>query len=143
MKSLSILTAACLAASAADVALTWDPSPSPGVTNYIIYAATNAFIFTNRTVAIGTNMVTLNDVLSGYVAKVSVGNKTAVVLEDIRPGRWWLCATAVASAVESGPSDILQLEVAEPPRNLRTLEIQVSASLTNWSTLGYFKLRID
>ncbi len=107
--------------AAQSVKLAWDASPSPGVTNYVIYAATNA-------------LATLTN--------ISVGTNLTATVENLSPGTWRFYATAQAGGVESAPSNLLLVDVPRPPANLRTIVVQYSYTLTNWADLGFFRLRV-
>lgn len=122
---ITLLTAASL--KAADVRLGWNPSPTPGVTNYTLYASTNALSATN---------------LQSATVKVNVGTNITVTLTDIAPGLWWLTVTAGKDGIISDPSNILLVDVPSAPINLRTVLVQASINLTNWVDVGFFKLKL-
>lgn len=120
-----LLPAACLGQS---LTLGWDPSSSPGVTNYVIYATTNSFNYYQR---------------SNAVVKIGVGTNLTAQITDIRPGRYWFTATAIGSGIESSNSNVLILDVPKPPANLFTIQLQYLFSLTNNEAkdLGFFKIK--
>jgi len=100
------------------VKLTWNASPSVGVTNYVLHGGTNDFVLV--TVSCGTNLV--------------------CTLTNIVAGQWRFYCTAQKDGVESGPSNILLFEVPRAPENLRTIAVQYSFTLgTNWHDALYFK----
>jgi len=117
-------------ARAVGVRLVWDPSPSPLVTNYCLYCATNGLLGASLTNAVTT---------------VNVGTNLTVTLNNIAAGDYQFAVTAWATGVESGPSNVLPVEIARPPANLQTLVLQVNGTLsgTNWQTAGFFRLQIN
>lgn len=128
MKFLPLLFLLCGPVFAGEVQLAWDASPSPGITNYILYAHTNALTKTN---------------LSTAVVKVSAGTNTTASLDNLATGTWWLTVTASKGGVQSDPSNILIIDVPQPPAQMRSVVIQYSATLTNgFNDLGFFRLRI-
>ena len=112
---------------AQSVRLGWDASTSAGVTNYVLYAHTNTLASTN---------------LAAAVVRQKVGTNLTATIEDIKPGRWWFAATAVGGGVESQPSNILIVDVPQPPPNMRTIVVQYSGTLTNFYDVGFFRLRL-
>lgn len=122
MKTIAaVLLASVAGVGAADVRLTWNPSPSPGITNYAVYC---------KLASPATNFV------------VNVGTNLTCTLADLKPGIWTFYATAGKDGIESPPSNLLTVEMAQPPEGMRTLVVQYSATLTNWQDVGFFKLRV-
>lgn len=117
-----------VSAHAANLQISWDASPTPGVTNYTLYAHTNTLTATN---------------LAGAVVKVNVGTNLSVAVLGLPSGQWKFVVTATKSGLESDPSVTLPVEVPVPPPNLRTVIIEWSTNLTNWTDLGFFKLKIQ
>lgn len=132
---------------ATDIQLAWDASPTSNVT-YIIYGTTNMMSSTN---------------LHSSQIKLDVGTNQTVLIRDMKPAMWTFAATAaratvntnfqtlilgqptlITNTIESDPSNFLMLEMPQPPANMRTLVIQVNATLvgTNWFDAGFFKLKI-
>ena len=128
MKTLtcSILFAA-LAVHAAELKLAWDESPTTGVTNYVLYASTNALNASN---------------LQTAAVRLNVGTNLTATVEDIQPGQWSFAATAQKMGVESAPSNILLVDVPTPPARMRTVVVQYSGTLTNFYDVGFFRLRL-
>lgn len=125
-----LLCAFALSLPAAQLKLAWDPSPSPGVTNYVLYVSTNAITVTNA---------------QPVAARISVGTNLTSAVEFLRAGRWHFAATAQAEGVESEYSNELIVQVPEPATNLRTLVIEYTLDLTgstNWSQLGFLRLKL-
>lgn len=124
------LFAASLAPLGGNVKLAFDPSTTPGVTNYVLYASTNALTATN---------------LATAVTNISLGTNLSVRVDGLRPGKWWFATTAVKDGVESVASNILPLEVPQSPAVMRSLAIQYNATLTgtNWQDAGWFRLKIE
>ena len=120
---LAILFAVALAATAGSVRLEWDPSPSPGVTNYVIKAGTNS-VQTG-----GTNWLA-----------VSTGTNRTVRIEALAAGRWFFHAVAVADGVESDPSNEVQVEFPAPPANARTVAVESIPSLSATNRIELFRL---
>jgi len=130
IKALSVVAAwwLCATAMGQSVNLAWDASTSPGVTNYVIYATTNALTDTNA---------------SSALVKVPVGTNLTAKVFDLSPGMWWFGAKAVAGGAESKLSNVVAVEVPKPPAQMRTIAVQYSYTLTNFYDLGFFKLRIE
>jgi hypothetical protein len=119
----------CLAAwagHAQSIPLGWDKSPSPGVTNYVLYASTNA---------------PLN--VANAVTRICVGTNLTATVQDLQPDAKWLFAvTAQVGGLESDFSNVLTVQVPTAPKNMRTVILQYSNTLTNWQDVGFFKLRL-
>ena len=78
---------------AADVSLAWDPSVSPGVTNYRIYRGNSS---------------------KSYSAYDHLGNVTAHTVTGLAPGTWYFAATALdAEGNESDYSNEVSAVIAE------------------------------
>ena len=121
-----VLLLLCLSASAADVPLAWNASPTTGSSN-ILWASTNAITQSN---------------LTNSTVRLNVGtNLTATVL-DLQPGQWWFTVTAVKSGIVSDLSNVLAVEVPQPAPNFRTVIIQWGPTVTNFTDTGFFRLRI-
>lgn len=116
-----LLLRSCGFAPAADLHLAWDASPTPGVTNYTVYAATNAL---------------------APMAQINVGTNLTADISTLPTGQWRFYITATKDGLESDPSASVLVEVPEPPANLRIVIVQYSATLTNWQDVGVFKLRL-
>lgn len=127
MRLLFCFLLIALTASAQNIRLGWDASPSAAVTNYVLYAATNALTTTN---------------LASALVKQPVGTNLTATIEDLKPGRWWFAATCQAEGVESGPSNVLLVDVPQPPAAMRTIVVQYSGTLTNFYDVGFFRLRL-
>jgi hypothetical protein len=114
-------TVTALAADPGDVSLSWNPSPTPGVTNYTLYAKTSA-----------TNIA------------VNTGTICTATLRDIKAGIYTFTATAWKDGTQSVPCIPLVVEIAEPPVGLRTVVVAGAPILssTNWVDMGFFKLKI-
>lgn len=124
---IALAAAAASPALASEVNLAWDPSETPGITNYVLYAHTNALVMTN---------------LSTASVRVPVGTNLTATCVWLKPGRYWFTVTAMRDGVESDPSNVVTVEAPEPPENMRTLVIQYSGTISNWTDVGFFKLRI-
>lgn len=124
---LLLLFAGLLSASAADIQLAWDESPTTGVTNYVLYASTNALNASN---------------LQTAAVRLNVGTNLTATVEDIQPGQWSFAATAQKMGVESAPSNILLVDVPTPPARMRTVIVQYSGTLTNFYDVGFFRLKL-
>ena len=122
MKKLLALALSVTAAIAADINLKWNPSPSPGITNYALYASTAS-----------TNLI------------INVGTNLTASLVDVKPGIWTFYVTAGKDGLQSPPCTPLTVEMAQPPENLRTIIVQGAPIITatNWQDLGVFKLKIQ
>jgi hypothetical protein len=117
---------------AATVKLAWDPSPSPGVAGYNLYAHTNSL-------AAGTN-------LSAALVRVQTTNLTVSVQFTNAQPRWYFVATAVSTnGLESVPSPELIVESPAPPSNTRTLAVEYIPTITgtNWTDVGFFRIRLN
>lgn len=117
------------AALAGDLHLTWDASPSTNVTGYAVYATTNSLTDTNLATAL----------------RFDAGTNLNIVISDLKTGTWSFGATAyTASRGESLLSNIVIVQIPEPPKVMRTLIPQWSATLTNdFTDMGFFKIRIE
>jgi hypothetical protein len=121
MKAAILLCAfAALTSMASDIQLAWDASPDLGVTGYVIYARTN----------------------SSTAIRINVGTNLTAKVESLAPGRWTFSAAALTAITESGPSNLLIVDVPEPPPNMRTVVVQYSGTLTNFYDVGFFRLRL-
>jgi hypothetical protein len=123
----ALLLLLCLTASGQTVRLAWDPAPTVGITNYTLYASTNALSATN---------------LLAATTNIPCGTNLTGTVSEIVAGRWWFAATAWKDGIESLPSNVLQVEVPRPPANMRTVVVQYSGTLTNFYDVGFFKLRL-
>ena len=113
---------------AADIPLTWDPSPSDGVTNYWIYASPEPFTNSNRTNA---------------PVRVPVGTNTVATLEEVQAGKIYIAASAENSfGMESYLSNMIVLEVPAAPGDMRTVILQESATLKVWSDVLFLRLKV-
>lgn len=114
---------------AGSVNLAWDASATSGVTNYLLYASTNALTATNLAsapvkVACGTN---LNVTITGLAA----------------PLTWQFAVTAVKGGVQSDPSNVVIAQVPLTPANARVVAVQyLELDTTNATDVGFFRLRI-
>jgi hypothetical protein len=126
---LIALFSATLSACSAEINLLWDASETPGVTNYTLYAHTNAITQADYRTA---------------VVRVNSGTNLATRLQGLAVGKWWFCATAVKDNVESDISNVLLVEAPKAPGQMRVLAIQYTHTLTNeWTDVGFFKLKIQ
>lgn len=128
--AIPLFTLIFLAATAfaADLHLAWDAPPAP-VAGFKLYISTNEL----SDATLGTNTLSLD-----------VGTNLTVTLTNLPVGKYWLAASDYDSnGVESTLSNVLQVEVPEPPNNLRTLVLQASFDLTstNWQDLGFLRLK--
>jgi hypothetical protein len=120
--------ALAVSAGASRFGLGWNASPTPGV-SYMLYAHTNLLTATNLTEA---------------VRRIDVGTNLTVIVEDIAPGRWWFTVTAVSAVgLESAPVPSLLLDVPAMEGQMRLLIIQHGATITNFTDIGVFRLRIE
>lgn len=113
----SILILAALSAEASYLRLAWDASVTDGC-DYRLYAQS------------GTNIV-----------RVETGTNLTASLEDITPGFWSFWATAIKDKVESDPSNVLTVEVPQPPLGMRTLVVDHATTITNWTE--FFRVRFQ
>lgn len=65
---------------ASNVDLMWDASPTPGITNYVLYASTNALSATNLPTA---------------TVRLNVGTNLTAKVENIKAGQWSFAVTAM------------------------------------------------
>jgi hypothetical protein len=130
--ALALLLLFTTRALAADVPLLWTASPSPEVTGYVLYASTNQITTTN---------------FHSATVRVPLTNTVTATLGAIMPGTWWFTVTAVTGTMEHGlesdPSNILVATVAKPPANLRTMILEYSNTLTNWTESGFFRVKVS
>lgn len=129
MKTIAafVLLLAPLLGRASDVHLAWDPSPSgSNVTNYLILAHTNS------SVGMRTNSV-----------RVNAGTNTSALVEGMAGGMtWYFVCVAQAGGLTSDNSNMVIAQTPLPPPNMRTVVVQYVATLTNFSDVGFFRLRI-
>ena len=118
---------AALTSMASDAKLAWDASLTTGVTNYVLYASTNILSATNLTSA---------------TVRLNVGTNLTATVEGIQTGQWSFAATAMKDGIESDPSNILIVDVPQPPARMRTVVVQYSGTLTNFYDVGFFRLRL-
>lgn len=111
-------------ASAADIKFAWDASPSPGITNYQLYASTNGIPSTN------------------YVAQLNAGTNLTCSVQDLKQGKWYFAVLAMKDGISSDFSNIVIVEVPYASGSFRTVVLQFSGTLTNFYDVGFFKLRI-
>lgn len=129
---LLLTTSLALGQTPGQVKLAWDPSPSPGIAGYTLYAHTNSL-------ASGTN-------LASALVKVQTTNLTVTVQFTNLPARLYFVATATSTnGLESVPSNELVVEVPPAPPNLRTVALQFNATVTgtNWVDAGFFRVRFE
>lgn len=92
---------------AADVKLGWDAPDTSGITNYVIYAHTNSLIATNLSLA---------------TMKTNTGTNLSVTV-SVPSGSWFFAATATSTnGIETGPSNILFVDIPKPPERLRIIK---------------------
>lgn len=116
-------------AAAADLTLAWDASATPGCT-YLLYAHTNAVGITNLTA-------------TGTAVRVNAGTNLSAQVEGLTgPARWYFVATANLGGIQSDPSNMLIVDVPAAAKNMRTIAVQYSVTVTNFSDVGFFRLRI-
>lgn len=123
---IAFLSALPILAHASEIKLAWSPSPTTGITNYVLNASSLN----------GTNIVNS--------AFINVGtNLTAIV--DVSPGRWQFAAFAEKDGVRSDPSNTLTVEVPQSPSTLRTIIVEATANLTstNWTQIGLMRVRLE
>ncbi len=107
----------------ADTGLAFDPSPTSGVTNYVMYSAVGTAPLGNP---------------------VNLGTNTALTFTFTTNGIFRFAFTAMKGGLESDLSSILTLDVPKPPANLRTVVLQVNANLSSgaWTNIGFFRVQI-
>ena len=108
----------CASLHAGTVTLTFTPSPTEGVTNYVLVAKQ------------GTNTVRANLGLS-YTNTVNYTNDAKFTVLAEKEGAF------------SDPSNELSIALVQPSGNL-TVTVEQSANITstNWQTVGFFRLKI-
>lgn len=121
------LLASALSARAQNLTLAWSPSPSDGVTNYVLYAHTNTLTSTN---------------LSTAAVKINVSTNLTAAVSDLVQGLWYFGVTAQTTNAQSVPSNIVLAQVPAPPSNMRTIVLQYSGTVSNFIDTGYFKLKL-
>jgi len=87
--ALMLLAGVCLGA---DVRLAWDASPTEGITNYVLFAHTNAITQASYTNA---------------VVRLNVGTNLTCTVEDPVPARWWFTVVAQKDGLESDISNVI------------------------------------
>jgi hypothetical protein len=128
--ALPFLILALSATAQASSGLTWPSSPTPGVTNYVIYIATNSF--------------TASTIHSQTFTNFSLGTNTAVSFAFTQPQSYWFAFTAVAGGVESAPSPVSTIVVPQGITNVYSVAVQAAYMLptTNWTTIGQIYLQL-
>lgn len=109
-----------------EIKLAWDASPTPGVTNYMLVAHTNATAVTNYSMA---------------TVRVNLGTNLTATITDLAVGQWHLFVTAGKGGLVSDPSNVLVVEMPRPPANLRTVTVQYGASLESMTNNLFLKLK--
>lgn len=110
------------AACAAILSLSWTPSTTSNV-SYAVYAGTNSVMPALRVFS-ATNRVRL---------------------DFDAAGTWFFWATGVAtSGIESDPSNVLRVEIPQPPTDLHPVAVEYAFDLTttNWQQAGTVFLRL-
>lgn len=114
------LLSSALCASASEVTLAWDASPTPGCT-YVLYATTDGTLTK-------TNM-------SQSKVIVDCGTNLTVKASGMTtPGTWRFGVTAKIGGVQSDLSNILILTVPDLPQNFRTVALQYAGTLDGLGT---------
>lgn len=124
MKRLAAIFILGSVAHATDVRLVWNASTTPGVTNYVLYASTNALTF------------------QSFNVRTNAGINLIATVQTLRAGQWQFGVTATKDGLESGMSEVLNVEIPKTPGPIRTVIVQWSTNLTNRQDVGFFKLRI-
>lgn len=107
-----------LTARAGEVTLAWQPSLTPGVTNYILVGVQGT---NTASVSVGTNLM----------ATVSVTGITKFV------------SYAVKGGVRADPSNEVTVEVPLASSGMRVvIEHSMDLSRTNWRQVGFFRLLV-
>ena len=101
MRTAALILALVFQCAGADVKLAWNPSLTPGVTNYVLYASTNALT------------------LQSYTVRTNVGTNLVATVQTLRAGQWQFGATAMKDLVESDMSPVLPVEIPTPPTGIR------------------------
>lgn len=115
-----------MSATAGEVRLAWDASATTNVTNYLILA------HTNNSVGMRTNSV-----------RVNAGTNTTALVEGMKDGTtWYFVCVAQAGGLTSENSNMVIAQTPLPPASMRTVAVQYGATLTNFSDVGFFRLRI-
>jgi len=105
MKKFLVILLICLSslglysANAGDVKIAWTPSPSTGVTNYIVYASTNSINSSN---------------VSSAQIQILAGPVVAHTLTNLTVGKWYITVTAVADDSESDISNVVTATIPAP-----------------------------
>lgn len=118
-----------LSLRAGSVSLAWDASTTAGVTNYFLYASTNALTATN---------------LASAPVKVACGTNLTVTITGLAaPLTWQFAVTAVKGGVQSDLSNVVIAQVPLTPANARVVAVQyLELDTTNATDVGFFRLRI-
>ena len=125
---LKLLCLLPLTVSAGSINLAWDASTSATVTNYVLYAFTNAPAPT---------------VVTNWTVRIEVGTNLTCRISDLQAGQWWFQAMAMAGhRIESLPRNTVTAEVPVPPPNMRPVVLQYSGTLSNFVDAVFFKLRL-
>lgn len=101
MKILASVFAFVAASHAADIRLAWNPSTTPGVTNYVLYASTNSLNF------------------QSFNVRTNAGTNLIATVQTLRAGQWQFAVTAQKDGAESDMSTILPVEIPMPPTGVR------------------------
>ena len=124
-----------------DVQFAWDASEGNPtnlvVTNYVLYVHTNNLFVVDR---------------SESVYKINAGTNLTALAKNLLPALTWYAAVSAqatyepwsnnATVLESELSNIILIAVPNPPTNNRVV-IEYSMNLTNFTDMGYFRLRIE
>jgi len=126
-KLLIIVPLMALVANATDITLAWNPSPTVGVTNNVLYANTNIVTSSNRTNAL---------------VRLDVGTNSTAVVQNLTNRIWYFATAAMKNGIESEVSGNTTIEVPAPPSNMRTIVVQYSGTITNFYDVGFFRLKL-
>jgi hypothetical protein len=106
----------------------WDPATNSQPLTYWLYASANPL--SDSTISTATTNIPVGTNLTATISQISVGS-------------WWFAVAARdTNGIQSLLSNVLQVQVPNPPLNMRTVVLQYSGTLSNFYDVGFFKLRL-
>ncbi len=109
------------------VKLAWDAAETNQPITYVLYESMTAL--SDATITTATT-------------NVLVGTNLTVTVSGLA-GHWWFAVAARdTNGIQSLLSNVLQVEAPKPPLNMRTIVVQYSGTISNFSDVGLFRLRL-
>lgn len=116
--------------SASEVPLVWDYPTNEVASAYVLYVSPTPITATN---------------FHNAAVRLLLPPIKSTTLKDFKPGVYWMAVSAMSQdgSLESDCSNILLVQIPTSPNNLRTIAVQYSTTITNWSDVGFFKVKVS